>query len=121
MYVAMCIYVYMQVPLGILLKSESSYEEMVDIMESLHEYVPTYTTTSRVTVPGGEEVTVTNDHFYETIFGGDYLTAARARGCQRIRKNSERGKERLQGLKPVCEDWHSKLCVLGVRSSYNNI
>ena len=29
-----------QVLLGIFLKSESNYEDMVDIMESLHEYVP---------------------------------------------------------------------------------
>lgn len=29
----------------------------------------------------------------------------------------ERGKEHLEGLAPVCEgeDWHSKLCLLGVR------
>ena len=107
---------FTQVPLGILLKSESNYEDMVDIMESLHEYVPTHSTLSKVAVAGeNEEVDVMNDKFHQILFGGDQLTVARARGCQKIRKNSERGKERLEGLTPVCEDWHSKLCLLGVR------
>ena len=55
------------------------------------------------------------DKFHQILFGGDQLTVARARGSQRIRKNSERGNERLEGLTPVCEDWHTKLCLLGVR------
>ena len=46
--------------------------------------------------------------------GGDQMTAARARGSQRVRSNSERGKDRLEGLQPVVEDWHAKVCLLGV-------
>ena len=85
-------------------------------MESLHEYVPTHSTLSKEAIPrDNEEVDVMNDKFHPILFGGDQLTVARARGCQKIRKNSERGKERLEGLTPVCEDWHSKLCLLGVR------
>ena len=42
------------------------------------------------------------------LFGGDQLTAARARGAQRIRSNSERPLDRLEGLEGVCEDWHAK-------------
>lgn len=85
-------------------------------MESLHEYVPTHSTLSKVSVPGGdEEIDVMKDKFHQILFGGDQLTAARARGSQRICKNSEGGKERLEGLMPVCEDWHSNLYILGVR------
>ena len=84
-------------------------------MESLHEYVPTQTSLSRETIPGdNEEVDVMEDKFHQILFGGDQLTVARARGCQRICKNSERGRECLEGLIPACEDWHSKLCLLGV-------
>ena len=43
------------------------------------------------------------------------MTAARARGSQRVHSNSERGKDRLEGLQPVVEDWHAKVCLLGVR------
>lgn len=42
------------------------------------------------------------------------MTAARARGTQWVRSNSERGKDQLQGLQPVVEDWHAKVCLLGV-------
>ena len=42
------------------------------------------------------------------------MTAAWARGSQRVRSNSERGKDRLEGLQPVVEDWHAKVCLLGV-------
>ena len=90
-------------------------------MESLHEYVPTHSTFSKETVPGDvEEVDVMKDKFHQILFGGDQLTVVRARGSQRICKNSEHGKERLEGLTPVCEDWHTKLCLLGVRSVISN-
>ncbi len=42
------------------------------------------------------------------------LTAARARESKDIRSNSRRGKERLEGVVPVIEDWHAKLCFLEV-------
>ena len=48
------------------------------------------------------------------LCGGDLLTAKRARGSQYTRSNSLRGKDRLEGLKPVAEEWHGKMCVLGV-------
>lgn len=42
------------------------------------------------------------------------MTAARARESKRVRNNSERGKDRFEGLHPVVEDWHAKVCLLGV-------
>lgn len=48
------------------------------------------------------------------LTGGDQLTVARSRSCQRIRSNSTRGKERLEGLVPIVEDWHAKVSLLGV-------
>ena len=52
-----------------------------------------------------------------TVVGGDYLTAARMRGTQRIRGNSETSADRFDGLLPVAEDWHAKVCLLEVRAS----
>ena len=46
---------YHQVPLGIILKGEQKYEEMVQVMDILHQYVPTITTTETVTLPDSEE------------------------------------------------------------------
>ena len=49
-----------------------------------------------------------------TCVGGDQMTAARVRGSQRIRSNSERGVDRLQGLVGATEDWHAKMCFFVV-------
>ena len=52
------------------------------------------------------------------ITGGDQLTVARSRSCKRIRSNSTRGRDRLEGLVPVVEDWHAKVSFLDVRNWY---
>ncbi len=57
---------------------------------------------------------ISKQAYYDCYTGGDQLTAARARGSHRVRCNAERGKDRLEGLQPVCEDWHAKVCLLGV-------
>ncbi len=85
-------------------------------MDDLHEYVPTVSSKVKVDVPGAENETVEldMDQFHYILMEGDQLTAARAGGTKAIRSNSERQKERLAGLVPVCEDWHAKMCLLGV-------
>ena len=83
-------------------------------MKLLQEYMPIETERSLVDVPHVGEKEVYADHFYYILFGGDQLTAKRARGSQHIRSNSLRGRDRLEGLKPVIEDWHAKVCFLSV-------
>ena len=48
--------------------------------------------------------------------GGDQLTVARGRGCQRIRSNCTRGKDQLESMTHVVEDWHANVSMLGVRT-----
>ncbi len=67
-----------------------------------------------VDVSDTEQTELTYDDFHYILTGGDLLTTARARGSQRIRKCGERPKDRLEGILPVCEDWHAKMCLLGV-------
>ena len=74
------------------------------------------TETSTIVIEGIGEKVVHADKFHRVLFGGDQLTAKRARGSQYVRSNSLRGKDRLEGLKPVVEDWHAKVCLLGVSS-----
>lgn len=88
---------------------------MISIMETLHTYVPTQTEKTVIHIPGVGEKEVYGDRFHHILFGGDMLTAKRARGSKHIRSNSLRGKDRLEGLIPVVEDWHAKVCLLGVR------
>ena len=119
-----------------ILKSEMKTEDMVSILEDLHSYVPTISTEHLVNVPGEDvPISLTADDFHHTLLGkayyqitwrfdewmyyfegGDQLTATRVRGSQRVRSNSQRGCDRLEGLAPVVEDWHAKGCLLSVSS-----
>lgn len=51
---------------------------------------------------------------YGYYVGGDQMTVSRVRGMRRIRSNSARGKDRLEGLYPMVEDWHAKVIFLEV-------
>ena len=42
------------------------------------------------------------------------MMASRVHGSHRIRCNSEMGKDRLEGLQSVCEDWLVKASLLQV-------
>ena len=99
-----------QVPLGILPKSEMNYEDMTEILEHFHTYVPSVN--YEVSIP--ERGTVQDKHFLTTLVGGDYLSVARARGAQIIRSTSELEQHTLGGLLPVAEDWHAKVCLMEV-------
>ena len=45
------------------------------------------------------------------------MTASRIRGSKGVVSNSEDGVGRLEGLLPVIEDWHAKMCPLEVASA----
>lgn len=38
-------------------------------------------------------------------------------GAKKERNNENRGVDRLEGMIPVIEDWHAKVCLLKVRMS----
>ncbi len=101
----------LQVPLGILLKSEMNYEDMTEILEHYHTYVPSKN--CEVVIPQ-ENSALQDKQFLTTLVGGDYLSVARARGAQVIRSTSELTKDTLNGLLPVAEDWHAKVCLIEV-------
>ena len=100
-----------QVPLGVILKNENKKSEMIDIMEELQQYVPARKIAE--TEDGGME----HEVVHPILFGGDQLTAARARGSSELRINSDTPKGRLEALTPVAEDWHTTMTFLVVRWS----
>ena len=55
----------MQVPLGVLMKSEQCREEMVDILDYVHKYVPRFRT-----------------GYHQVFFDGDQVTRERVTGAQ---------------------------------------
>jgi len=44
-------------------------------------------------------------------FGGDQLTCARAQSAKCHQHDSATATERLDGLVPVVEGWHTKMCL----------
>ena len=91
---------------------------MVDILDVLHQYVPKTTTTQTYDTCAEDGSTRTTevhiDHINPILIGGDQLTVARVRGSQDALLNSESGTQRVQGLLPVIEDWHAKICYMQV-------
>ena len=97
------------------MKDENKLDEIVDVLQELHKYVPSKSETKEVQVPGTNKVrSLSEIAFHRVLFGGDQLTAKRARGGVRIRNNSTNSADRLEGLLPVSEDWHAKVVFLEV-------
>ncbi len=87
-------------------KNENVNAEMIEIMQSLHRYVP-----SKTVLKEGEQRV---ELLESCLFGGDQLTCARGRSAKRHRQDSATEVEKLDGLRPVVEDWHTKMCVFEV-------
>ena len=103
--------------MGLLSKNENKFEDMVCILDHLHQYVPTLTKERRVQVsPSSQEEEIHEYEFHRVLLGGDQLTVARARGCQLGRGNSDSALGKLNGLIPVAEDWHTGVVLLTVRT-----
>ena len=123
------------------MKNENRLDEMVDILATLHKYVPLHEVTTQPEETQEKELTTQSEEtqeeelttlseetqekeltvietLHKIIFGGDLLTAVRAKGAQRIRQNSERPVGRLEGFIPVAEDWHAKVALLEVHTGY---
>ena len=111
----------LQVPLGVLFKSEQKHEDMLSIMESTQQQYAPFTIVQKVvhavTEEGEEDVTVDEVQFHPLLFGGDQLTAERLCSCKTSCDNSDTPHERLDGLEPVVEDWHVKQSLYGVSNN----
>ena len=114
-----------QVPLGVLLKNENKTGDMLDILKYLHQYVPTvHTTVDHMIDSIQVSETIKKAIYHRILLGGDQLTACRARSCQEAMRNADDPDWKVQGLIPVCEDWHTQVCLLKVKpitSSYCNV
>ena len=87
---------------------------MCKIMDSMHKYIPSITVQKIATLPHGEQFQYDDYDLWETLFGGDQLTVTRARGATDIRVDHDPADEKLRGLIPVIEDWHSRMTFLKV-------
>ena len=102
--------------MSIIPKNENRGEEMVDILSTLHSYVPMLESTRTVVVPSLDEHTEVHEaRSFPIPLHGDYLTAARARSAKRVKISEDSPSKRFDGLVPASADWHTKLKALSVR------
>ncbi|XP_070581579.1 uncharacterized protein [Ptychodera flava] len=82
-----------KVYLGVLDKNEQYGDDMIDIVEYLHAYVP------------GHSVD-TDEQPVKILSGGDYLTFERHKEAQSSKRDGRTPSSRVEGLIPKVEDFH---------------
>ena len=87
---------------------------MSKIMDALHAYVPTHASEGQLTLPNGSDLSFDDTTFFKILIGGDQLTVARVAGVQTLRMGHATTLDRLEGLIPVVEDWHTRVILLEV-------
>ena len=90
--------------MGVLLKNEQYNDQMVDICQFLHKYVPGH--------DSDEEHSTTEPT--KVLSGGDYLPFERHKSAQSSMANGLTPSTRLQGLIPKMEEFHNQAELLKV-------
>ena len=73
------------------MRCEQEEEEIVDILEHIHQYVPK----------------LDNGQYYPLFFEGDQVTRERASGAQDAKLQSDEEGKKLLGVLPQVLDWHA--------------
>ena len=94
------------------------HSDMLDILQHLQKYVPSITKQAEIAMHTGEPLVVDVIDHHEILLGGDLLSSFRAREVQRIMEFSDQPSLRCDGLLPISEDWHTRLCLLEVSYNY---
>ena len=94
----------LQVNMGVLLKNEQYNDQMVDICQFLHRYVPRH--------DSNEEES--SQRPIKVLSGGDYLTFERHKSAQASMANGRTPSSRLEGLIPKMEEFHNQAELLKV-------
>ena len=87
-----------QVPLGLIFKNENANEDMIEILQQFHDYLPQ-------THNGGID---------GQLFSGDQLTIERAVNIISSVANGYTPKDRLEGINLQLGDWHAAVKLLSV-------
>ena len=83
-------------PLGILPKNENKGDEMVEIMSTLHQYVPAHEYTEDHLISSISQTTqVPKALLHQVLIGGDQLTAARGREAKKAKLHADSPTSRL--------------------------
>ena len=99
--------------MGVLLHDENKWDGMSYILHHFMKYIPTLTREGEMPLPDGNVFTFDDT---KILFGGDQLTAAMMRGTQALLGFTTTPTDRLEGVLPVLEDWHSRMALVDVSS-----
>ena len=91
---------------------------MAQIVDQYMKLVPSKAATGEYVLPNRSVIEYDNTKFFKILFGGDYLTAVRMRGAQSLRATEERAVDRLDGVIPVVEDWHTRMTLVKVGNTF---
>lgn len=86
--------------MGVLKKNEQKEDDMIDILEWLHQYVPGHSESDSKPT--------------KVLSGGDYLTFERHKEAQSAMQDARTPSARLEGFIPKFEDFHMQCEVLKV-------
>ena len=89
--------------MGVDLHDENKLDEMSKIMDHYMKYVPTIETKINLDLPNGDSMVL-----------DDQVTAVRMRSTQALRDSHDNAIDRLEGLIPIVEDWHTRLTLMKV-------
>ena len=88
---------------------------MVKIVSHMQQYVPALNCSDVTYIPSSMQTVATPEVvFHKKLFGGDQFTAARVRGAQTAKSNGKTALNRLDGVIPVVEDWHTEVLLYEV-------
>ncbi len=82
---------------------------MIDILKELQGYNRCVKKSNEIPIPDVDVVeTVNADVLHTVLFGGAQLPRVQTSSAQIASSNHQSRGGRLEGFKPVVEDWHSK-------------
>ena len=90
--------------MGVLMKNEQYNDQMVDICQFLHKYVPRHE----------DDEENSSQTPLKVLSGGDYLTFERHKSAQSSMANGRTPSSRLEGLVPKMEEFHNQAELLKV-------
>ncbi|CAC5406574.1 unnamed protein product [Mytilus coruscus] len=100
------------VPLGILPLNENKTSDMIEILKTLHKYVPGSRSEEEINCEDERDDSCAG---MRTIpLGGDQLTVERIRSAHLCRFDGDTPEERLEGVIAMVEDFHEKMNFLQV-------
>ena len=99
-----------------ILENPNITKNMIKILEEVRKYVPTHEVERYYTYKGRSHK-YKDAALHPILFGGDQLTATRARAAKLAKISETDASSHIDGIVPTNEDWHCRMTLLTVRTT----